>query len=260
MLCKEVIDKLEGAFPPYYGESWDNIGLLSGRMDKEIQKVYIALDATDQTIERAVEGKADFMLTHHPFIFSPLKKVQAHDFIGRRLIHLIQNDICYYAMHTNFDVLAMADLAGDILHLQNKKVLGVMYEEEDSHKGIGCYGYLPKPITLEECCHFVKKAFTLDWVKVFGNEEKMVRTAAIVPGSGKSFIKKALEAKVDVLITGDMDHHEGIDALLQGLCIIDGGHYGLEYCFVPYMKQFFEKEMKGLEVDMEQRTSPFRIL
>lgn len=260
MLSKEVIDKLEGAFPLDYGESWDNIGLLVGRMDKEIKKVYVALDATDQTIQRAVEGKADFMLTHHPFIFAPLKKVQAHDFIGRRLIRLIQKDICYYAMHTNFDVLVMAELAGDALHLQNRNVLGAMYEEEDSPKGIGCYGNLPQAMTLEECCHIVKKAFALDWVKVFGSGEKMVKTAAVVPGSGKSFIKKALEAKADVLITGDIDHHDGIDALAKGLCIIDGGHYGLEYFFVPYMKQFFKKEMKGLEIEMEQRTSPFRIL
>lgn len=260
MLCKEVIDKLEEAFPLYYGESWDNIGLLAGRMDKEIQKIYVALDATDQTIDRAVEAKADFLLTHHPFIFTPLKKVQAHDFTGRRLMRLIQNDICYYALHTNFDVLVMADLAGDVLHLQNRKVLGVMYEEEDSKKGIGCYGNLPKPMTLEKYCHFVKKAFTLDWVKVYGPGERIVKTGAIVPGSGKSFIKKALEAKADVLITGDIDHHEGIDALLQGLCIIDGGHYGLEYFFVSYMEQFFKKELKGLEVDTEQRTSPFRIL
>ena len=58
------------------------------------------------------------LITHHPLIFSPMKRVTDEDFIGRRVVKLLQNDISYYAMHTNYDVLGMAKLAEDILGIE----------------------------------------------------------------------------------------------------------------------------------------------
>lgn len=69
------------------------------------------MDATDEAIEEAIAKGADMLLTHHPMIFKGMKRVTQEDFIGRRIIRLIQNDMVYYAMHTNFDVMGMADLA-----------------------------------------------------------------------------------------------------------------------------------------------------
>ena len=89
--------------------------VLAGRLEKEVNRVYLALDATDAVISRAVEAGADMLITHHPLIFSPLKSVTNGDFIGRRVVRLIQNDISYYAMHTNYDVLGMAELSEKIL-------------------------------------------------------------------------------------------------------------------------------------------------
>ena len=70
-----------------------------GREEKEIKKIFTALDATEETIAQALEFGADLLITHHPMIFSPVKKVTSADFIGRRLITMIQADLCYYAMH-----------------------------------------------------------------------------------------------------------------------------------------------------------------
>ena len=81
--------------------------------------------------------------------------------------------------------------------------------------GIGRYGSLKKEMTVRECCEDIKQAFSLENVKVFGDLERKVKTAAISPGSGRSVISNALQAGVDVLITGDIDHHEGIDAVAQ---------------------------------------------
>ena len=110
MECKKVIEILEKQSPKSYACDWDNVGLLVGREDKEIQKIYIALDATDEAIEEAIANGADMLLTHHPMIFKGMKRVTQEDFIGRRIIRLIQNDMVYYAMHTNFDVIGMAAL------------------------------------------------------------------------------------------------------------------------------------------------------
>ena len=67
MNCNEIIGKLESLSPTAFAEDWDNIGLLVGRRDKEVETIYIALDATDEVIEEAVRVGADMLLTHHLF-------------------------------------------------------------------------------------------------------------------------------------------------------------------------------------------------
>lgn len=260
MECKKVIEILEKQSPKSYACDWDNVGLLVGREDKEIQKIYIALDATDEAIEEAIANGADMLLTHHPMIFKEVKRVTQEDFIGRRIIRLIQNDMVYYAMHTNFDVMGMADLAADYLGISDTRVLEITSVSETGEEGIGRYGSLKKEMTVRECCEEVKQAFSLENVKVFGDLERKVKTAAISPGSGKSVISNALQAGVDVLITGDIDHHEGIDAVAQNMTVIDAGHYGVEHIFIPYMEQYLKREAKELEIAVQPLTFPFQII
>lgn len=136
MECKKVIEILEKQSPKSYACDWDNVGLLVGREDKEIQKIYIALDATDEVIEEAIANGADMLLTHHPMIFKGMKRVTQEDFIGRRIIRLIQNDMVYYAMHTNFDVMGMADLAADYLEISDTRVLEITSVSETGEEGM----------------------------------------------------------------------------------------------------------------------------
>ena len=264
MICKEVMRKLEERWNPSYALEWDNVGLLVGREEKEIKKIFTALDATEETIAQALEFGADLLITHHPMIFSPVKKVTSADFIGRRLITMIQADLCYYAMHTNYDVLGMAELSGDKMNMKDAEILEVTAEgdigEEDEPEGIGRVSDLEIPMTLRECCEDVKDAFHLGTVKVFGNLEDKVKRIAICPGSGKSVIQAALDKHADVLITGDIGHHEGIDAVAQGLAIIDGGHYGIEHIFIEDMRQYLEKNLKDVEVIAAPIIHPFLLV
>ena len=241
MQCKEIIQVIEATFPRTAALGFDNVGLLAGRSEKEVSRIYLALDATDVVIDRAIKEGADMLITHHPLLFSAVKKVTDEDFITRRIVKLIQNDISYYAMHTNYDVLGMAELSGKIMDLQNGEVLDVTYtDEEGNPEGIGRIGNLEKEMTLEECCVYVKHRLDL--------------------GSGKSSIAVALEKGADVLVTGDIGHHDGIDAVEQGLAVIDAGHYGTEYIFIEDMKQFFEKKLPVLDVLTDPIEHPFQII
>lgn len=260
MKCSEIIVSLERLSPPSFAESWDNVGLLAGRRDKEVNKLCVALDATDEVIDEAVRTGADMLLTHHPLIFSPLKKVNTDDFTGRRLVKLLQNDISYYAMHTNFDIMGMADAAADEIGLKDRQVLDITYEDEISKEGIGRFGKLPQIMTVEECASYVKQVFRLESVKVYGEPQNAVETAAISPGSGKSMIKPSVLAGAEVLITGDIDHHAGLDAVAQGLAVIDAGHYGLEKIFIPYMLEYIRRELPQLSVFAAKERNPFWIM
>ena len=73
MNCGQICERLEEASPKSFAESWDNVGLLCGRPEKEVHRIYIAVDATGEIIEDAIAKHADMLITHHPLIFNPLK-------------------------------------------------------------------------------------------------------------------------------------------------------------------------------------------
>ncbi len=260
MLCKEIMEIIEKDYPPGSALEWDNVGLLAGRDKKEVGRIYIALDATDQVVREAAAWRADMLITHHPLIFGGMKRITDRDFIGRRLLALIQNDISYYAMHTNYDVCGMAELAGKKMGLKSPEVLEVTQGGEEGSLGIGQIGDVLQVMSLKECARKVKEAFGLSNVKVFGDLEGKASRIAICPGSGKSVIGEAIRKGADVLITGDIGHHEGIDSVAQGMAIIDAGHYGVEHIFIEDMKDYLRERLAGVEIAGASVAHPFQIV
>lgn len=256
MKCGEVIEKLEKMSPLSFGEKWDNTGFLCGSREKEIKTVSLAVDATDGVVEDAIRRGADLLLTHHPLIFKPLKRIVQEDFIGRRVLSLIRHEIGCYAIHTNFDVMGMADAAADRLGLSSRRVLEVTYEKDTIREGLGRIGRLPRSMTLEECGEAVKQAFDLETVRVFGQRNQKVEWAAISPGSISRMLEAGIKEAADVLITGDIGHHDGVDGLAQGMALIDAGHFGLEKLFVPYLREFFKREMPEITVLEAKEENP----
>lgn len=257
MRMSDIIEEIERFCPVNFAEDWDNVGLLAGRGDKEVRRVLVALDATGGTVEEAVSVGADALITHHPLIFSGVKRVNDSDYVGRRLLRLIQHDISYYAMHTNFDVMGMADAAADDLRLSDRRVLEVTYEDDLSREGFGRVGTLPEHMTLRDCAAYVRDVFSIPHVRFYGDPEQPVVTTAILPGSGRSGIDRAIREGADVMITGDISHHDGLDAVEKGIAVIDAGHYGIEKIFIPYMKAFLNRELPELEVLETRQGGPF---
>ncbi|MCP1101520.1 dinuclear metal center YbgI/SA1388 family protein [Aequitasia blattaphilus] len=258
MKCRELIREIEKHYNKSYALEWDNVGLLVGSFDKKIEKIYIALDATEEVIDHAIEFGADLLLTHHPLIFQSMKQITNESLSGRKILKLIENHICCYGMHTNYDVLKMGDLAGEIFGIKSLEPLEVTCLEEK--KGIGTIADLEKEITVRECADKIKKNFTLKEVRVFGSLNKIIKRVAISPGSGTHMIEPALQKKADVLVTGDIDHHTGIDAVDSGLIVIDAGHYGLEHIFIKDMEQYIQQSFKEIETRVESFRQPFEFV
>ena len=259
MKLKDLIHRIEEKIPTSSALSWDNVGLLVGDENREIHRVYVALDATDEVIADAIAQEADVILTHHPLLFSGLKQVTTGDFIGKRVIQLISHNVACYAMHTNFDVEVMGGLAAETMGLDPVRVLDATGQDETEIKGIGCVADVAA-ISLEELAEKCREAFAISNVKVFGDRTQNIRRIAISPGSGKSEVDNAIEAGAQVLITGDIDHHTGIDAVARGLAIIDAGHYGLEHIYVEYMAHFIQRIAPELAVKTAPAKEPFWIL
>ena len=261
MMIEKIIKKLREEFPLEYAMQWDNPGLQVGRMDRAAKKVYVALDATDEVISECIRWEADLLVTHHPLLMSGIKKVNSEEYLGRKVLALAEHGIAHYAMHTNYDVVKMSELAERALRLQDVQVLEVTGTFQDGRDcGIGSVGTLSEKISAKDCCEYVKKAFGLQSVRLFGSPEAPVYRLAVSPGSGKSMIAPALEQKADLLVTGDIGHHDGLDAVDQGLLIIDAGHYGIEHLFIGQMSEYLKRNFPELEVRQAEKKEPFTVL
>lgn len=264
MKLRTIMNWLEELSPLQYAEEWDNVGLLLGDENQEIRHIMIALDASDYVIEQAVEQKVDLLLTHHPMIFRAMKQINNHSMIGRRIWKLATNQISYYAMHTNFDVKGgMAELAAARIGLSETLPIQVTCQEGERLEGIGRVGCISEATTVECLARLTKEKFGLRNVTVYGDVQRSVRRVAICPGSGKSEIDNAIQANAEVLITGDIGHHEGIDAVDMGLEIIDATHYGLEHIFIEYMKGYLKEcagETEDLQITCLDTGSPITVI
>ena len=256
MNCSEIIREIEKIFPPSSAEEWDNPGLLAGRRDREVTRMLVALDASDTVIDEAVRWGAQLLITHHPMIFSPLKKVNDDSFTGERVIRLIENGISCYAMHTNYDVCGMADLNARQLELTDVRILALTGEEE----GIGRVGRLKNPMKLSDLARKVRSVFELDDVRVYAQADPVVSTAAVCGGSGKSLLPDALSSGADVFITGDIDYHTGLDAAAQGIILIDAGHFGTEHRFMDDCTERFTRMFPEVEIKKAAQPKPYKLI
>ena len=266
MRCDDIIKKLEEEYPLNCAEEWDNPGLLVGRRNREVRKVLVALDATEETIRQAIENEADLMITHHPLLFHSIREVSDDTFIGRRILTLIEHEVSCYAIHTNFDILGMAHINEKQLDLQNSRVLGITQESGGIVEGLGRVGELPEIMSLTETAEYVRERLNLDAVRCYGPEdageagERVIHRIAVCGGAGKSLIDDAIEEQAQVLVTGDIDYHTAIDALARGLYLIDAGHYGTEYGFMSYLKNKLQILFPDLIVTTAKIRHPYQVI
>ena len=246
MKVAEIVKLLESECPKALAEDWDNSGLLVGDSSAEVKRVYIALDATSEVIEDAIDHEADMLITHHPLIFKGVKEVTDGSFVGRRVMALIQNNIAFFCMHTNFDAAKMSEIIRKKLSLPEGIIL--LPSKEDPDKGIGMTCHIPDVMTLEGFSMKVKDALSLSSIRVFGDLSMKVSIVSFLPGSGKSDIDTAIAQGADCYITGDIDHHSGLDAVEKGIGVIDAGHYGMERFFIEYVSLFLKGNTGSLEI------------
>lgn len=262
MKCGEIIRQLNILAPESYAQEWDNPGLLCGSPEQEVNKVLLALDATDEVVEQAAAEGVQLLITHHPLIFQPIKRITDQGFIGRRLIKLIQGNISYYAMHTNYDAAphCMADLAAARIGLKDTAPLQVTGELDGCPYGIGKIGSLTEPMSAVQAAELIKQQFGLPFVSVYGTGQvnHLVSRVAVCPGSGRSMIRYALAGGAELLITGDIGHHEGIDAAACHMAVIDAGHYGLEHIFMGHIGQYLRTSF-GAALELAEAKEAFPV-
>jgi len=100
---RDIVNFFEEIAPSRLAEEWDNVGLLLGSMNMEVNKIMVSLDITEEVVNEAVEKKVDMIVSHHPLIFKGIKRICEDDARGKLLYKLIRNNICVFCLHTNLD-------------------------------------------------------------------------------------------------------------------------------------------------------------
>lgn len=100
---KDVIAVLEKVAHPSLQESYDNSGLIVGSNSQIVSGVLISLDCTEEVVDEAISNNCNLIISHHPIVFSGLKRLVGRNYVERTVIKAIQNNIALYAIHTNLD-------------------------------------------------------------------------------------------------------------------------------------------------------------
>lgn len=131
MKLKTLIKQIENKYPLNLAYDWDNVGLLVGNFDLEVKKVMVSLEANENVIEEAINNNVDLIITHHPFIFKKMNKINTSDLKGKLIHKLIKNDVALYSMHTNFDIAydGLNDYFMEVIGFENSKILEVTNTE-----------------------------------------------------------------------------------------------------------------------------------
>jgi len=226
LIVKDIIKFLEEKFPPHLAYEWDNVGLQIGDRNMGVKKIMVALDATTLVIDEAISKDVGFIITHHPFIFSPLKAIDLTSPQGKNIQKLIKNDIALYAMHTNYDIATggMNDVLARRIGLQHIAPFAMI---DDTH-GLGRIGTLEYAMDIDSLSNVVHEKLA-PHIGLISNVAcrniDNLKTVAVIGGSGSKYIHDAKEAKADVFITGDVTYHAAMEAKELGLTVLDIGHY-----------------------------------
>lgn len=264
MLVQDVVNLLNKNFPEKLQYSWDNSGLNIGDESKEVEKILLSLEVTEEVIEEAIEKGANMIISHHPFLFSKMNKIKKSDIKGKLVYRLIQNDISVYCMHTNYDIAfdGLNDYFMEICGIETTGILEAIGNDENYRDnktyGLGRIGKI-ESMPAVDFLKKVKKSLGIDTIRYVGDLEKMVENIAVVTGSGAEFFEMAKDMNLDLLLTGDMKYHQAMDSLALGMGVADCGHYGSERIFSEAMYRFLTSEIEGIEVlKTETLFDPFK--
>ena len=231
MTVQNIFDFLESKFPTDTACDFDNVGILVGDSDSVITKALVALDCTVDTIKEAKNNGCQLIITHHPVIFEPLKKVLKCSIV----YELIENGISVISMHTNLDVGVggVNDCLCDILS-------PLACETVIASDGYALKKCTLSPLSSDDLADILKSR--LGGTVKYLPTDKPIKTVLICSGSGGNFVEDAINFDCDALITADVKHNQFLLAQHNGIALFDAGHFNTEDVVVEPLKDLLSKE------------------
>jgi dinuclear metal center YbgI/SA1388 family protein len=263
MKLAEVTHALEELAPLRYAEPWDNVGLLVGDPGADVGRVLVTVDYSGAVAEEARAAGADLVVAYHPPLFAPVKRVP-HDAPWAEAVRL---GIALYSPHTALDVAQggtndfLADACGISAEARRPLVAFAARDPARDPVGIGMgrVGDV-EPAPLEAVVARLKPALGLDHVLVAGAKEAIVRRVAVVAGAGGGLLADALREEADLFVTGEIRHHDALDAARRGTAVVATLHSNSERAAVRAYAARIAARLAGVVVTVSDRDrDPFGV-
>lgn len=218
---------------------FDNSGLLIGDFDKKINKILLTLDITSEVVYEALKLNINLIISHHPVIFKPIKKIN----FDSVCYLLAKNSICAICAHTNLDLSQVGTnfCLFEKLNLKNKESLSFY-----KNYTLGLVGELESEMNSQEFALFAKKKLECTGIR-FTCTNKKIKKVAVSSGAGGSLIYDAFNKKCDAFLTGEIKHSDILFANEHKISIFDVGHFKSENLVISHLKNILQKEFSMVE-------------
>jgi len=259
----DVLDVLEAAYPLHWAEAWDRAGLVLGERDAPAARVLLAVDPTLAVAREAVEHSAGLLITHHPLLLRGASFLPADDGKGAVVTALLRAGTALWCGHTNVDRSTRGTVGAWIEAFAlttPRPLLPGEDQAEAAHGsqrfGLGAVGELPEPTTVGRLTAQVAQLVpaTARGILHTGDPDREVRTVAVCPGAGDSFLDAATGSGADVYLTSDLRHHPALEHLESAAdpalvpALIDVPHAASEALWLPHAARLLTEALPGLEV------------
>nr|XP_034840063.1 NIF3-like protein 1 [Maniola hyperantus] len=241
----DVISALEKFAPKQLSESWDNTGLLTEPYTpRNVTKILLTNDMTEDVAMEAKDKGCEMIISYHPPIFAPLKSVIQSAWKERIVSLLLEARISLYSPHTSWDSAkgGVNDWLASVFPFNNSVPI---IPGEDPETGAGRFLFINTSFDIQQAVTNVKNLTGLNHVRLAIGKGKTtthnVGSIALCAGSGGSVLKKAPSA--DLFLTGEMLHHDILDATQKGISVILTNHSDSERGFLQGFSSYLQCEL-----------------
>ena len=213
---KDIYNFLDTVAPFDTQEEWDNSGLIVGDMDKEVKKVLLSLDITNEVVKEAKNKGCELIISHHPVIFSPLSHIGSDHVV----YSLIKSDVSALCAHTNLDKardIGVNACLAKALGLNNTR----LYPDE-----FLAVGELESAMSSDEFANYVKDKLSTNGVKYTSGTD--IKTVGVSSGGGGDAVYLKDKFHFDALVTGELKHHLLLFSKEHNFTAVEAGHFETE--------------------------------
>lgn len=247
----EIYAYLDEVYPFRTQEKWDNSGLLIENFKMECSKVLLTLDINHSACYEAECKEAELIISHHPVIFEPLKRISYNNPVYR----LVECGIAAICMHTNVDKSPNGTNGVILRKISERFELEgepEIFEDCGDGLGIGWVCELKEKIDRKEFAAGLKDIFGCTVIRMNTHGKRMITRFAFCSGSGGSMLGSAIERDCDAYITGDVKHDVWIEANNRHITLFDCGHFHTENLVLEELRYVLEKKFPQLDVEISE--------
>ena len=244
----EVLKALDHLAPLHLAAPWDNVGLLV-EGTRDVSRIACAIDCTPAVAAETLNEDVDLLISYHPPIFGGLKRLTHADPMARALISLIRSGVHVYSPHTALDAVS-GGVNDWLLEGFGPLTSSVPLEPSsaDPTTGHGRLAELSTPRSPEDTLAAIRTHLGLPalwWMEPVKGPTQ-IQTVAVCPGAGGSLLSEL--SGVDLVLTGEMRHHDQLALAGRGTWVVTTGHTSTERGYLPRLVEHMRKAFPDTDI------------